>query len=415
MNSQEELELLQEVKKIAVKAREFGLDFYDTYFEICPADILHTVAAYGMPVRFGHWSFGKSFFKIKSKYDYNLNRIYELVINANPCHAFLLDSNSPVQNKAVIAHVFAHSDFFKNNYYFSHTSRQMLDSMAVHAERITGFADRYGAREVEIVLDAVLSIQEHINPHVFCQTKEGAYDCDYKDLLLCIAKYGHYLEEWQREIIMLVREEMLYFWPQLQTKILNEGWATYWHTRIMHTLPLDSAEAVEFAKLNANITMRSGPNLNPYLIGFKLLEHIAANFGEQQLFNVREAENDLSLVRNYLTPELLTELDLYVYQSIGHEWVVVSTDPEEVKKELLKMLVNCGFPTILVADLDYQSKGELYLRHRYEDAELDIPFLEKTLPRIYLLWGRGVHLETVVDNRPVVFSYDGQKNSRHFL
>ena len=133
-------------------------------YEICPAEIIYTFGAYGMPTRFSHWSFGKQFHKMKLHYDLGLSKIYELVINSNPCYAFLLDSNSLIQNKLIVAHVLAHCDFFKNNVRFQNTKRDMVESMAATAERIRQYEIKYGKKEVETFLDAVLAIDEHIDP-----------------------------------------------------------------------------------------------------------------------------------------------------------------------------------------------------------------------------------------------------------
>ena len=133
-------------------------------YEICPAEIIYTFGAYGMPTRFSHWSFGKQFHKMKLHYDLGLSKIYELVINSNPCYAFLLDSNSLIQNKLIVAHVLAHCDFFKNNVRFQNTKRDMVESMAATAERIRQYEIQYGKKEVETFLDAVLAIEEHIDP-----------------------------------------------------------------------------------------------------------------------------------------------------------------------------------------------------------------------------------------------------------
>ncbi|MDN5347245.1 MAG: stage sporulation protein [Clostridia bacterium] len=459
-------ELEKAIELIHAQAKEFGLDFFPVHFELCPADVIYTFGAYGMPTRFSHWSFGKAFYKMKLQYDYNLSRIYELVINNNPCYAFLLEGNSLIQNKLVIAHVYGHSDFFKNNYRFSSTHRQMVETMAIHAAKIREYEFKYGFREVEIFLDAALSIQEHIEPPGLASGKaegdadkeEGApppatpYDDLWaldrkeatndknernrkfprhpqKDVLAFIMKHAVDLEEWQRDILAMLHEEMRYFWPQLETKILNEGWATYWHNRIMRSLDLNEDEAVEFARLHAMILQPGRMQINPYYVGFKILEDIerrwdkpsaeererygrAGEEGRQKIFEVRATETDISFLRNYLTKDLVEELDLYLYQKIDKEWVVVEKDWEKVRDGLVDRLVNCGFPYIVVADADYQRRGELYLLHKYEGLELDVPYLEKTLHHVYLLWGRPVHLETVLDGKPAVFSYDGKKNTR---
>ena len=148
------------LEEIHEKAEQFGLDGFPMRYEICPPDVLYTFGAYGMPARFNHWSFGKAFHRMKMQYDFNLSRIYELVINSDPCYAFLLDANTLLQNKVIAAHVLAHSDFFKHNYRFAGTSRSMLETMSIHAARIRRYEMRYGRERVERLLDAVLALQD---------------------------------------------------------------------------------------------------------------------------------------------------------------------------------------------------------------------------------------------------------------
>ncbi|GAV25448.1 stage V sporulation protein R [Carboxydothermus islandicus] len=430
----------EEIEKIALG---FGLDFFPMRFEICPAEIIYTFGAYGMPTRFSHWTFGKAYQKMRTQYDYNLSRIYELVINTNPCYAFLLEGNSLVQNKLVIAHVYGHSDFFKNNWHFKNTNRKMLETMSVHARRIDEFSFRYGKEKVEKFLDAVLSIEEHIDPYegtikeqssnkkikevnnpyadIWFETNNEKRENEknerkpVKDLLGFIGRNSRYLEEWQREMIFMVREEMKYFWPQLKTKIMNEGWAAYWHIRIMRELDLTEDESIEFAKLNSQILYPSRFSINPYLLGLKIFENIEKRFGRDMIFEVREIDSDVSFIRNYLTEELAEELDLYNFQKVGGEWRVTEKSWEKIRDNLVLSLNNCGFPYIEILDGDYGKNGELYLRHRYEGIELDIHYLERTLPYVYELWGKPVHLETVVDRKHVLFTYNGEKHSRKIL
>ncbi|WP_025698163.1 SpoVR family protein, partial [Paenibacillus forsythiae] len=173
MPSDEIQALEKAIAEITEIASGFGLDFYPMRYEICPADIIYTFGAYGMPTRFGHWSFGKTFHKMKSQYDFGLSKIYELVINSNPCYAFLLDGNSLVQNKLIVAHVLAHCDFFKNNMRFSESNRNMVESMSATADRIAEYTVKYGTDTVESFIDAVLAIQEHIDPSLIRQSKPG--------------------------------------------------------------------------------------------------------------------------------------------------------------------------------------------------------------------------------------------------
>nr|WP_144034766.1 SpoVR family protein [Sporosarcina sp. P18a] len=447
------------IDEITEIASGFGLDFYPMRYEICPADILYTFGAYGMPTRFTHWSFGKQFHKMKLQYDIGLSKIYELVINSNPCYAFLLNTNSLIQNKLIIAHVLAHCDFFKNNTYFSKTRKDMVESMAATAERIADYEVRYGKKCVETFLDAVLAIQEHVDPSMMRdiipssfidqQPRRSAYedlwDLDQrkipgqqaiemhkknpkepeKDILLFILENSRNLTEWQADILTMLREEMLYFWPQLETKIMNEGWASYWHQTILRQMDLTPSETIEFAKLNASVLQPSKTSINPYYLGVKIYEDIEKRYdilakeaisrgeemvtGREKIFEAREIENDTSFIRNYLTDDLIKQEDLYVFQKQEDQYKISDKQTDAVRNQLIGQRVNGGFPYIVVDDGDYMRNGELYLVHRYEDTELDLPYLEHVLPHIHQLWGRIVHIETILENKPLVFSYDGHK------
>src|SRR5437868_6300695 len=144
-------------------ARKFGLDPFPTHFELVPASIMYEFASYGLPGRFSHWTFGKAYYRQKMQYDFGLSKIYEMVVNTNPSYAFLMDMNNLLQNTFVAAHVFCHTDFFKNNAYFQSTSRRMIDKVSIHAERVAKYEFDHGKAEVERFIDAALSIQEHID------------------------------------------------------------------------------------------------------------------------------------------------------------------------------------------------------------------------------------------------------------
>ncbi len=459
----QELKKLEEAMvKIAEVAKDFGLDFFPVRFEICPADVIYTFGAYGMPTRFSHWSFGKAFYRMKMQYDYNLSRIYELVINSDPCYAFLLEGNSLVQNKLVIAHVFAHCDFFKHNATFRRTSRSMVNSMANSAQRMRDMEFQHGRSEVEKILDAVMAIQEHVDSRAdiakpkkegpgkknFKSVRESPYDDLFaldgpqpgaegkeeksppeKDVVKFIIDHSRNLKEYQREILSIVREEMLYFYPQIETKIMNEGWASYWHARIMREVDLAPEEALEFAVMHSSVIQPSRTSLNPYFLGYKMWEHIEKRWdepkekdreklglkggeGRQKIFEVREIENDVSFIRNYLTDDLIDELDLYIYQKVGNTWQIVDKDCERIRDNLVSSLVNCGYPYIIAVDADYNRNGELMLEHEHEGRDLDVLYLERTLPHVYTLWGRTVHLSTVLEGKQVLYSYNGEKVSK---
>jgi len=208
---------------------------------------------------------------------------------------------------------------------------------------------------------------------------------------------------------------MLYFWPQIETKIMNEGWASYWHTRILRELDLTPEETIEYSKLNSSVVVPSRHQLNPYYLGYKIFEDIEKRFGRDYMFEVRELDSDQSFLRNYLTKELVEELDLYVFEKRGQEWLITDKNWERVRDQLVASRVNGGFPVIRVYDGDYIQNGELYVKHEFDGVELDVKYMERTLPYVQQLWGRTVHLETIVEDKKIVFTYDGKKHHRRFL
>ncbi|MCC6443666.1 MAG: SpoVR family protein [Armatimonadetes bacterium] len=455
-----EMQILQEATGNIWEIGEgFGLDPFPTHFEVVPSQVMYEFGAYGLPGRFSHWSFGKQFHQMKTMYDYGLSKIYELVVNTDPAYAFLMDNNSVIQNTMVIAHVMGHCDFFKRNIYFGHTCRQMIELVRVHADRIRKYEFDHGQQEVERLLDAVLAIQEHIDPafRIRCHGEKpvpvgaGVPTTDYddllylrekptapeppkkglpnepvKDILAFVMQHAPYLEDWQRDVISIVREEMYYFLPQMQTKIMNEGWASLWHARIMRELDLTMGEQIEFAQLHSGVVGPGGRRqINPYYVGIKIWEDIERRWdnpseeerralgrkggeGKAKIFEVAELENDVSFLRNYLTEDLVEELDLYIYDREGNDWVIVEKDWRKVRDALVDSMTNFGIPYIVVEDGDYNRNRELYLKHRYEGREMDMPYSEKALQHVYLLWGRPVHLETVVEGKTVTLTYDGK-------
>jgi stage V sporulation protein R len=389
-------QLEQSIGQITELAQAEGLDFFPMRYEICPAEVLYSIGAYGMPTRFAHWSFGKAYQRMKSEYDYGLSRIYELVINSDPCYAFLLDRNTLLQNKLIVAHVLGHSDFFKQNIMFSGTDRQMIDRMAVFAGRIREFEQEYGTERVEHILDAGVSIQEHVDPYHRIGKKGGFSEAEggSKDVIGFIAGGSRKLEDWQREILYMLRAEMLYFWPQMETKIVNEGWATFWHLRLIRQLDLDDSEIIEFSKMNASVVQPGSGSLNPYYLGLRMLEYIERREGLEALFEIRETESDVSFLRNYLNKPLVEEMDLFLYGRENDVYKVTDKDVAQVRDTLIRQRTNGGFPYITAMDDDYLGRGELLLLHRFEGLELDRKYVERTLPLVYRLWGRPVHLET---------------------
>lgn len=435
--------LMETIRELEERARGYGLDFFDMRYEVCPPDVVYTIAGFGMPTRYAHWSFGKQYYRQKLDFDLGLSRIYELVVNNDPCYAFLLDANTVLQNEVIVAHVLGHSDFFKNNSRFRHTNRQMVESMAVTANRFRGYEQRYTIPRVEEVLDAALSLQEHIDPYpgsgesgvaqketsgsnvqergekvgtsshegkVGALSHEGKVE---KDLLRFLAESSPHLEEWERDILFTVRQEMLYFWPQLETKIMNEGWASYWHNRLMRDLNLNEDDALEFAKMTAGVTQRHPFSLNPYHLGLAMWTDIERRYGREAMFEIRECDSDVSFLRNYLNQDVVDECQLYLYQRRGNEYVITEKGVDAIRDLLVNQRTNGGFPTLYVADASRTAtSGALHLVHAFEGQELDPKYIERTLPRVYRLWGSPVVLTTYMDGRQIDFSYDGERTAR---
>lgn len=868
------------------EARKFGLDPFPTHFELVPASVMYEFASYTLPGRFSHWTHGKAYYRQKMQYDFGLSKIYEMVVNTNPSYAFLMEMNDLLQNTFVAAHVFGHTDFFKNNAYFQHTSRRMIDKASGHAERIAKYEFDHGKDEVERFLDSVLSIQEHVDYNLLLRSEPvplkdekasqyagGVYDDLWgvedkekkaeeererrlgkppkfpekpeKDLLLFLMRHAPHLTPWQRDIIDIVRIEMLYFVPQMQTKTMNEGWAclvgsslvltehgflrydalhnrlaqgetitvasgggaqdtisdrhlrrnaatirlrtrrglvlegaeehklsvgpdqwlalkdvkvgqriplsvgdnvwptqfvpvatpaqlvsstvsdvaqaagvsvktvyrsmsgktTYakdridaavqevnytfgnagkpmyaarfplaapshltapfaeflgyligdgnihvskhcvgftsgdtecrdryaqlvtelfaieptvfwddktvsseggrwrvvfysanvldllqslgidlsakapqkripdavlqspkavvsaflrayfdcdgcasikegvilstfsdeiaqtlqilllnygilsrrysvnirikgasakvfaeeigfglarkqekleqyvknrlwfvredpfdgvvsveqsvadvyditvenshryvangmlhhnsiWHSRIMREMGdkglISDSDTIEFAQLHSSVLTPSRTSLNPYYIGFKIFEDIERRWdnptpeerdrlgrkpgmGRQKIFEVRELDNDVSFLRNYLTEDLVRDLDLYLYKKDGDEWVVVEKNWQKVRDTIVANMTNFGHPYLVVDNGDYRGNRELYIKHLFEGQELDLNYAEKTLHHVFQLWGRPVHLETVFEGKRILMTYDGERNSKSTL
>lgn len=410
------------VAALEQRAHEFGLDFFDMRYELCPPDVVYRIAGAGMPTRFNHWSFGKHYYRQKLDYDFGLSRIYELVINSNPCYAFLLENNTVLQNEMVVAHVLGHSDFFKHNSRFAHTNRNMVETMAETAARLQRYEEVYGIEEVEPVMDAVLAISEHVDASRRTAQMRGKQHFEHEqlssepetDLLYFLAQNSRHLKEWERDILASLREESLYFWPQYETKIMNEGWATYWHTLLMQDLHLEPDDAIEFAKLTAGVSQPNRFHLNPYNVGLAIWRGIEQKYGREEMFIARETDSDVSFLRNYLTQDIVDECDLYLYERKGDDWVIVEKDFRVIRNTLITQRVHGGFPVIHVTSGDHAGAGELYLEHQYEGVELDAGYVEKTLPYVHRLWGKRVTLLTWLDNREIEYTYDGNKVIRIF-
>jgi stage V sporulation protein R len=484
MSLPHELERIRE--SVVVDAADYGLDFYETIFELLDYDGLNEVAAYlGFPTRYPHWRFGMEYEKLTKGYTYGLQKIYELVINNDPCYAYLMRSNELIDQKLVMAHVYGHCDFFKNNLWFSHTNRKMVDQMANHATRIRRYIDRYGYDVVEGFLDSVLSLENlidqhspyvkrrtdakrsdsvprnrlpvhklksktymdgYINPEEFIEQQKHRAEQERererripespeKDVLLFLLEHAP-LEDWQQDVLSIVRKEAYYFAPQAMTKILNEGWASYWHSKIMTERQLTDAEVIDYADHHSG-TLGTQPGvINPYKLGLELLRDIEDRWnkgkfgkeyddctdveakrswdrrlgqGREKIFEVRKIYNDVSFIDAFLTSEFCETHKLFNYAYDRHrgQYVIVDRDHRKLKERLLFQLTNHGDPFVYVTESNYQNRGELYLVHRHEGIDLRVDYAKDVLIHLQKVWSRPVYLETVVGEKAMLYSFDG--------
>jgi stage V sporulation protein R len=469
-------------------ARTYGLDFFSVVFEVLNYKQMNEVAAYGgFPTRYPHWRFGMDYEGLAKGYEYGLQKIYEMVINNNPSYAYLLEGNSIVDQKTVMAHVFGHVDFFKNNYFFSKTNRKMIDGMANHATRVRKHIERHGIEKIEAFIDTCLSLENlidpmspfivrraqpkedddgearevpklraknymdrFINPPDFVERQKQRVKNEKekvkrfpegpeRDVLLFLLEHAP-LERWERDVLEIVREEAYYFQPQGMTKVMNEGWASYWHSKIMTEKALRASEIIDYADANAGILATSPGQFNPYKLGVELFRHIEDRWnrgrfgkewtecedmaakrtwdrrlglGKQKIFEVRKLYNDVTFIDEFFTLEFCQEQKFYAfgYNDRSGNWEIESREFKKVKDRLLFRLTNHGQPFIYVMDGNFENRGELLLKHQHEGVDLKIDHARDTLQSLNRVWKRPVNILTKVEGKGKLLRYDGRDHA----
>ena len=402
-------------QRIERLVQEAGLDCYEQTFEICSYEDMLCYEAYvGMPSHYPHWSFGKAYERQKTFYQYNLTGLpYEMVINSNPCLAYLMRDNTLLLQILTMAHVYGHNDFFKNNRLFREGTRAELtvETFKAHADRVRSYIQdpSLGAAKVERILDAAHALRYQVRrqgekkpPDRAEREKEDKETVPPRlknDLLGFLARRGK-LEDWEKDLVGMVREESFYFLPQIETKIMNEGWASYWHYRILNRLELPQALHLEFLQRHNLVVRPHEGRINPYFVGFKMFEYLAEKCGGEKIMEIRATDRDNSFIRRYFTQELCQELQLFSYRVRGVEMVVSEKADEEGWKTIRDQLasgVGLGsVPLISVAGVD---NGVLELEHDYDGRELEMGYAKETLKYVSTLWGARVDLKTKLNAR----------------
>ena len=450
-------ELEQWNEKIEEVAREAGLDYYEQEFEIVGYEDMIGYEAYiGMPSHYPHWSYGKAYDKIKILNKYNLSGLpYEMVINSNPCIAYLMKDNTLLLQVLTIAHVYGHNDFFKNNRLFKNGTRAdyTIEMFKNHADRIRGYiADPgIGYGRVEKILNAAHALKfqtariagekrkadEDIRKQLILGSnnrKSREYPLleavsgreedlpdlrkiplqPEEDLLYFISKYSRLLD-WEKDIINIVREESLYFIPQMETKIMNEGWASFWHYTILNRLGLPQNLHMEFLKRHNQVIRPHEGQLNPYYIGFKIYKELKEKYSEnpQKIFEVRELERDESFIRRYLSFELCNEMNLFEYVKTKDEYIISEIADEEGWKKIRDTIAITaglgGIPVIKVIEM-VQKDNTLILEHQYDGRELELNYAYETIKHIADLWDGKIMVATFIDDKRRVIICDERKN-----
>ncbi len=282
-------------------------------------------------------------------------------------------------------------------------------------------------------------MESFINPREYLDAEEKRLKDDHerkprfpeepeRDVLLFLIEHAP-LEAWQRDVLSIIREEAYYFAPQAQTKIMNEGWASFWHSRLMTGRLLTDAEVIDYADHHSGtVSMQSG-RLNPYKIGLELFRDIEDRWnrgrfgkdyedcddyvkkrdwdlklgeGMEKVFQVRRIYNDVTFIDTFLTEEFCRDQKLFTFAKNDRSgnFEIQSREFHRVKQQLLTVLTNHGRPFIYVQDGNFGNRGELCLSHRFEGPELQRDYAEATLENLALIWGRPVHIETVFEDTP---------------
>jgi stage V sporulation protein R len=461
--------------EVARIAKNFGLDTYPNQLEIITAEqMMDAYASVGMPVSYNHWSFGKHFLATEKSYRRGqMGLAYEIVINSNPCIAYLMEENSLTMQTLVIAHAaYGHNSFFKGNYLFRTwtDADAIIDYMVFAKQYVNDCEQRYGIDAVEQILDSCHALQNYgvdryKRPAKLSMAKERERQEErerylqsqvndlwrtvpkyldeeaaqennrfpsepQENLLYFIEKYSPLLEPWQRELVRIIRKISQYFYPQRQTQVMNEGWATFWHYTILYQLYEEGIVGdgfmMEFLQSHTNVvyqppvSSRYYNGINPYALGFAMMsdirricEHpteedkewfpdIAGSHWQETLNFAMRNFKDESFISQFLSPKLIRDFHFFSIlddDSQNHIQVSAIHNQEgyQAIRQSLAGQYNLGNrePNIQVYSVDLQGDRALTLRHlMYQNRPLNKQ-TQEVLKHVARLWGFDVYLETV--------------------
>jgi len=420
-------------EKICEIARGYGLDWYPIAYETCDyREMIGHMSYHGMPSHYAHWSYGKSFERTHFMYNAGAEGLpYELIINSDPSIAYLMLENPLYLQILIMAHCVGHSDFFKNNRTFKDTDAATAPMRFRNAaKRIKGYIEdpSIGIEAVEKILDSCHAINYQVDRRGRTRLSEKDLRKKYVDLIKndekkkwkdfnidklplepeydimrFVMENNPKLTDWQRDVISIVHEESQYFWPQIRTKVMNEGWASFWHYRILHDLQLPDEHHLPFLKTHNAVLRPWGLKLNPYHLGFEIFKDIEKRFGLEECFLARETCNDEQFILQYLTEEKARELNIFTYSPKGKknpDWTIDDiVDGEdswkEIRASLLQGVAGNMIPTIYVSEV--KKDNTLILQHEHDGRDLELDYADNCVRLMENLWNGKVKLFTTVE------------------
>jgi len=430
---------LEELKewdgKIAELAKSHNLDWYPINYEVCDYyEMIGHMSYHGMPSHYNHWSFGKSFERTHQMYNLGMSGLpYELIINSNPSIAYLMRENPLYLQVLIMCHCVGHSDFFKNNRMFSNTRPEAIVSGMRNAKkRIRSYIENphIGINRVEEFLDSLHALQFHVyrSPKEYVSHKEKKsvllesinrkisagespdLSClkripieKEQDIFSFILEHGKNYEDWELDLIEIVKREAYYFMPQIQTKIMNEGWASYWHYKLMHELELPQEIHLPFLKSHNQVVQPHIGSINPYNMGFYMFQKIEERYGIEEIFIARTVGHDEAFIRQYLTREDCEELNLFAFSEKKDYFLIDDVSDEEGWKRVKDGLVNqVGANTIPKIYVESIDEGDtLVLHHEHDGRDLELDYAENVINHVSKLWKSGlVKLLTIIEDEP---------------
>jgi len=471
-------------REIGRVAKQFGLDTYPNQIEVITSEqMMDAYASIGMPLNYNHWSFGKQFVETDQNYKRgHMGLAYEIVINSNPCIAYLMEENTITMQALVIAHAcYGHNSFFKGNYLFQTwtDASAIVDYLLFAKNYISECEERYGVDEVEQLLDSCHAlmnygvnrykrprprtaaeekerqrareayIQQHLNDlwdtiprkETSAEQAEVHYPKEPEEnLLYFIEKNAPLLEPWQREILRIVRKIAQYFYPQKQTQVMNEGWATFWHYTLLHQLYdeglVTDGFMMEFLHSHSSVIYQppfDSPyfnGINPYTLGYNMMSDIrricedptdedrewfpdiAGSDWIETLHNAMHNFKDESFILQFLSPRLMRELRLFaILDDAERPTLRVDAIHDEMGyrrlREELAAQYNLGNrePNIQVYNVNVRGDRCLTLRHYMHNQRPLGESTDEVLKHVHRLWGFDVRLESVTPDNEVVKSY----------